>query len=271
MTKTFEYAIIISIMNKPLPHIQNTNRPQIPFEMEGIDHTSQADRGWELRVNDELVEDVHKAELTHPNMGISVEYGKRPEGYDGFIIREQGGAATIPYMIDGTGAFYVGMVQEYRPTMGESVTQNIPRGFSDFGESKEDTAVRELGEETGYKALGSRMIKLAEGLNPNSTHFDFSRSKEDGVSIYAIEVKNAELELIHDDSGNVFYSFPETIRSQAQNDKAAERILGSVFVPLAEALKSRDMFTSAAAGQLVSYLLSQGEYIVPQVVRTSKK
>lgn len=249
----------------------NEEQPMLPFEMQLISTEKQSKRGWGLSVNGKAIEDVESAQLTHKKMGITVEYGERPEGYDGFIIRELGGAVTIPYMIDEDGGFYVGMVQEYRPTMGEDVTQNVPRGFSDFGESKDETALRELQEETGYRALGKRMIKLTEGLNPNSTHFDFSRSKEDGVSMYAVEVKNSELEVSHDDEGNVFYSFPESVRSQAENDKAAERILGSVFIPLAEALKSRDMFTSAAAGQLVSYLLSQGEYIVPQVVSSLKR
>jgi hypothetical protein len=40
--------------------------------------------------------------------------------------------------------------------------------------------------------------------------------------------------------------------------------MGSRFIPLEAALKSRDMFTAAAAGHLLADLLSKGEYLVPQ-------
>lgn len=242
-----------------------------PFKMSEIapDDVSQGARGWELRIDGKTMDAVSGATLEHPTMGIQVEYGKRPEGYDGFVIREPGGAATIPYMIDDNGRIYVGVVTEYRPTMGEEATDNIPRGFADFKvdgtkETALETAEREVAEETGYRALGGRAVILAEGLNPNSTFFDYSRDTKEGVTLVALPVMQDELELMHDNYGNVMYSFPGTIKSAAQYDKAADRILGSKFIPLQEALKSRDMFTSAAAGQLLANLLEQGEYLVPQ-------
>lgn len=246
---------------------QQEYQPMLPFEITSIE--DQSKRGWELSVNDAPVEDVSHAELRHEKMGISVKYGKRPEGYDGFVIREPGGAATMPYMIAEDGGIYVGVVTEYRPTMGEEKTDNIPRGFSDFKsngelEDAETTATREMQEETGYRTLGRNLITLAEGMNPNSTFFDYSHDKKEGVSIFALPVKQDDLELQHDNDGNIYYAFPATIRDQAETDKAAERILGSKFIPLQEALRSRDMFTSAAAGQLMAHLLDQGEYLVPQ-------
>jgi 8-oxo-dGTP pyrophosphatase MutT (NUDIX family) len=255
-----------------MTNITNTSTeiptPEQPtlFEMDEIPATpeAQARRGWQLNVNGEGVDDVTQAHLIHPGMGIEVAYGKRPEGYDGVVIREPGGAVTLPYMVDQDGGIFVGVVEEHRPTMGEARTKNVPRGFSDFGESKRETAARELQEETGYRALGSRMVKLAEGLNPNSTFFDYSKSPDSGVSIFAIPVTAQELETDHDEDGNVFYSFPADVREQAEGDKQGERILGSRFIPISEALQSRDMFTSAAAGQLVGHLLSQGEYLLPQ-------
>jgi 8-oxo-dGTP pyrophosphatase MutT (NUDIX family) len=234
------------------------------FEMEDIPLDEQQNRGWELAVNGQPLTEVQNANITNSKIGIDVMYGKRPEGYDGVVIREPGGAVTVPYMVDEDGRFYIGVVEEYRPTMGETTTMNVPRGFSDFGETKEQTANREFMEETGYQALGSQMVKLAEGLNPNSTYFDYSQSPDAGVSIFAVQVKAQELELSHDEEGNIYYTFPAHIREQAEGDKAAERILGSRFIPLTAGLESRDMFTSAAAGQLVSHLLSKGEYLVPQ-------
>jgi 8-oxo-dGTP pyrophosphatase MutT (NUDIX family) len=245
---------------------QPNDQPMLPFEMGDIPLTpeDQAKRGWELAVNGELVAEVATASLSHPKMGLEVTYGTRPEGYDGFIIREPGGAATIPYMIDDDGGIFVGVVKEYRPTMGEAETLNIPRGFSDITDkSKRETAERELKEETGA-TLGSAAVLLAEGLNPNSTFFDYSKSRDAGVSIYAKREDVRDLVLDHDEAGNVFYSFPAHVQAQAEGDKTAERILGSRFIPISEALQSRDMFTSAAAGQLTGYLLSQGEYLLPQ-------
>jgi 8-oxo-dGTP pyrophosphatase MutT (NUDIX family) len=243
---------------------KNLDEPTTPFEMGAV--SAQAERAWNVVVNGQRVENVSNASFKHPNMGIEINYGQRPEGYPGIVVREPGGAATMPYMIDPEGKIYVGVVEEPRRTMGEPKTQNIPRGFSDFGENdKQSTALRELAEETGYQALGSRIIKLAEGLNPNSTYFDYSHSRREGVSLFAVPVGSEELELDHDDSGSVYYTFPAHVREQAEGDKPAERILGSRFIPITEALQSRDMFTSAAAGQLVARLLGQGEYLLPQV------
>jgi len=249
--------------------MKTTSAPQFEeqpalFEMEDISLDEQQKRGWELKIDGEEVSEVQNAHLINSEIGIDVMYGKRPEGYDGVVIREPGGAVTVPYVVDEDGRFYIGVVEEYRPTMGEPMTKNVPRGFSDFGETKEQTAKREFMEETGYRALGSQMVKLAEGLNPNSAFFDYSQSPDAGVSIFAVQVKPEELELSHDEEGNVYYTFPAHIREQAEGDEAAERILGSRFIPLMAGLESRDMFTSAAAGQLVSHLLSKGEYLVPQ-------
>lgn len=244
----------------------DSQEQMLPFEMSEIPQTpeDQAKRGWELQIDGEPVDQVAVAKLVQEKMGIEVTYGKRPEGYDGVVIREPGGAVTLPYMIDANGGIFVGVVEEYRPTMGEEKTKNVPRGFSDFGETKEQTATRELAEETGYRTLGKRLLKLTEGLNPNSTFFDYSRAKDEGVSIFAVPLQAEELELAHDDEGNVFYTFPAHVQAQAEGDKTAERILGSRFIPVSEAVQSRDMFTSAAAGQLVIHLLNQGEYLLPQ-------
>lgn len=238
-----------------------------PFKMEAIDDQTQ--RGWDVSVNNQKIETVHSTSLENSKLGVRLEYGQRPEGYDGFIIREPGGAATIPYTIDEDGSIYVGVVTEYRPTMGEETTNNIPRGFSDFKadrqlESARETAEREVAEETGLRKIGDKLVQLAAGLNPNSTFFDYSQDPEAGVSLFALPVSTNELEVTYDDSGNIFYTFPEHVKNQGEGDKAGERILGSKFIPLAEALRSRDMFTSAAAGQLMAYLLEQGEYLVPQ-------
>ena len=256
------------IDKEPQQTLENTSKNSTkPFEVKDLspEIENQAKRGWTITINNqELDIPITSAALENKQMGIDVNYGQRPEGYDGMIITENGGGAvTIPYMIDADGNVFIGVVKEYRPALGGD-TLNIPRGFLDAGETHKETAVRELAEETGFRAMGSRMVTLAQGLNPNSTYFNTSKSDEDGVSMFAVKIEPDELELTHDEKGNVFYAFPAHVRTQAEQDKTAERILGSEFIPLAQALKSRDMFTSAATGQLLSHLLSEGEYLTLQ-------
>lgn len=69
-----------------------------------------------------------------------------------------------------TGHIYVGLVKEYRPLLGGEVW-NVPRGFVDFGETHQQAAECEVVEGMGYKSVIGKVIKLAEGLNPNSTYF----------------------------------------------------------------------------------------------------
>ncbi len=236
-------------------------QPTLPFEMSAIPATPEAQdrRGWTVAINGENVEEpVESASLTQGRMGIDIEYGQRPEGYDGVVIRERGGggAVTIPYMVHpNSGDVYVGVVEEFRPTLGGNVL-NVPRGFMDAGETHRDTATRELQEETGFKAIGSRVVQLAQGLNPNSTYFDTSRSEDEGVSIFAVPVHESELDHVVQDDGSETYVFPGHIRQQAEGNKPAERILGSKFVLVEEAMQSRDMFTSAAAGHLLTGLFT---------------
>ena len=56
----------------------------------------------------------------------------------------------------------------------------LPRGFSNLGERVEETALRELGEETGK--FGNSMIFIGR-VNPNSAFYTTS-----GIPLYAAEV-----------------------------------------------------------------------------------
>jgi 8-oxo-dGTP pyrophosphatase MutT (NUDIX family) len=233
------------------------------FEMQPIEPEDQENRGWFVEINQDVVlGSVSEAKIVNESMGIELSYGMRPEGYDGVVIHERGGGGvvTIPYMIHPeTKVVYVGLVQEYRPTLGGSVW-NVPRGALDDEETHDNAVERELHEETGYKAVASRVVKLATGLNPSSAFFDTSGTNEDGspegVSVYGIQVMLDELEVAILDDGATSYVFPRHIQEMAHGDKATEHIFATRFIPVTEAIKSRDMFTSAAAGQLLVELYS---------------
>lgn len=209
----------------------------------------QAKRNWEVWVNGALVETVTEVVLRNEERGITVRYGKRAENYDGIQIFDPGGPVTIPYVMGPDGKILVGLVREYRSGLGGFV-ENVPRGMLDKGETHDQAAVREMQEETGYKAIGRRVVMLIGGLNANSAYIDTSRTVDDGAAVYAVPLRRSELEQVVDNDGNIYYVFPKHVRDQAEGDSAGERILGSRFIPLEEALKSRDMFTSAAVGQL---------------------
>jgi ADP-ribose pyrophosphatase len=96
------------------------------------------------------------------------------------VVIHQGAVAMVP-MVD---ADHVCLVENFRHTIGRTLLE-IPAGTLELGESPDDTAGRELAEETGYRASSIRRISewyvspgvmnermylyLCEGLEPGST------------------------------------------------------------------------------------------------------
>jgi ADP-ribose pyrophosphatase len=71
------------------------------------------------------------------------------------IVRHPGAAVLLPVTADGR----VILVRQFRYAVGETLLE-VPAGTIDPGETPEETAGRELVEETGYHA--GRLEKLAE-------------------------------------------------------------------------------------------------------------
>ncbi len=63
------------------------------------------------------------------------------------VVRHPGAVAILPLLDDGR----VCLLRSFRPTVGEELIE-IPAGTLEPGEAPADTAVRELVEETGYRA-----------------------------------------------------------------------------------------------------------------------
>ena len=244
-------------MTKDSPESKNQ---KIPYNLDKV--AADAKRGWEVLVNGVEIAGVESVSLVNKAINMSVDYGMRPEGYDGFVIRENGGAITVPWMTDESGQIYVGLVEEYRPTMGEPKTLNVPRGMANTGEKRSETASREFQEETG-KEIGARAVEVATKLNMNSTFFDNTQEHTEGVDVFAVKLDADELELGYDEEGNVFYKFPQEVASKAEN-KVIEKIYGTKFIPVNEAFASKDMLTVTAVGLLMGVMLQNGNYIVPQ-------
>jgi ADP-ribose pyrophosphatase len=79
--------------------------------------------------------------------------------HDFYVIEAPDWINVIPLTTDGK----VIMIEQYRHGTGE-VTLEIPGGMVDEGESPRDTALRELLEETGFRA---RTISLLQKTRPN--------------------------------------------------------------------------------------------------------
>src|SRR4051812_34165783 len=119
------------IMVSPTEKYLNQDEPMIPYEVRPITSERQSERRWQIHLNGQHVPYVESLQIINEDMGMRLDYGDLPEGHDGISMRERGGAATIPYMIDSNGQYYVGLVKEKRPKTGEMVTNNIPRGSTD--------------------------------------------------------------------------------------------------------------------------------------------
>lgn len=85
------------------------------------------------------------------------------EGPDGIrftrdIVRSPGAVAVVPLVESGDGGWDVILLSQYRAAFDDYVLE-IPAGMRDIeGEEPEETAQRELLEETGYSAGSLRLI-----------------------------------------------------------------------------------------------------------------
>lgn len=213
--------------------------------------------GWTLEVDNQVVPVEHNMTLKHDGMGLELKYGLHPSGfYDvwGFHENGGGGAIAVPYAVMGDGQVLLGTVSQNRPAAG-GVIRELPRGFKEPNETHEQTVVRETSEETGSEVEASRFVMLGKEKNPNTAFFDTSAEGE-GLRFYGYMVHPDELEQVTDDTGT-YYQYKQDLLEAAQaRGDGTEKILGSRFVTLREAVQdSHDLMTSAGAGLLAAHLI----------------
>lgn len=229
--------------------------PKTPYELGEI--PADKPRGWELEVNGQAVEHVSKAVLRHPKMGLELTYGLHPSGaYDvwGFHEPGGGGAIAVPYAVMSDGQILLGTVAQNRPAAG-GVIRELPRGFKEPNETHEQAVVRETNEETGSEVEASRFVMLGKEKNPNTAFFNTSGDGE-GLRFYGYQVHPNELEEVTDDTGTYFRYKQDLLEAAQERGDGTEKILGSRFVSLREAVQdSHDLMTSAGAGLLVAHLI----------------
>lgn len=230
-----------------------------------ITEAEQSKRGWKVELNGKTVSQVRSLRVVQERMGISLEYGKTPAGYDGLSLEETGGggAVIVPF-VNIAGEVYVGLVEENRPFAG-GIVLNVPRGFLTPGETHFQTAKRELTEETGYQPVEERIVLLSgEPMNPNSTFF-VTQTPDKGVKPYKVGIDEREVKLAtdsEDPTGKVYEFNQDVLRSVS---RTGERVMKSKFYHWTKALRVRDMFTVAAVGRLIQ------EEILPRVAQNPKQ
>jgi 8-oxo-dGTP pyrophosphatase MutT (NUDIX family) len=237
---------------------QESLQPQPEYKVKPIskEPEGQAKRGWGIEINGETIDGpIESARLVNNKMGVEVSYGQRPEGYDGMVIKEPGGggSVTIPYYLHD-GQLYIGVVEEWRPTTTDGESRkilNVPRGYLDPGETHFETAVRELGEEAGYRPLQERIQEL-EGapMNPNSAVFVTGKDK--GVRMFGVNVTASEVvpsTQADDPTKREFRFNPDVVKPST---KMGEKISGSKFIHWTQAAGQVDMFTAAGVGRILA-------------------
>jgi len=145
-------------------------------------------KGWSAEINGEKVE-INRLKLTS-KFG-ELEYGLKPEGYDGWIFKEQGGGGviTIPYT-EIRDEIYVGLKLENRPNMGGRIFCAIG-GFLDPKEIAEDAQKREAMEEANMDTKEAVILEGAP-INPNRAFF-VTKIKE-GIKVFSFKVPTTSIE-----------------------------------------------------------------------------
>lgn len=150
-------------------------------------------RTWTVRIDGKPVE-AGLVEIVNERFGTLV-FGKRPEGFDGWLFRQTngGGVITIPYAFIGHQAsvetLHVGLIEEYRPNMGGLVLCAIG-GFVEPTETTNEAQERELKEEAGVE-FGQPQRVTSVGMNPNRAFF--VGTADEGDMVYALPTPTRHL------------------------------------------------------------------------------
>lgn len=213
--------------------------------------------GWNTttETRDDKITRIHSRQ---ERMGIDVDYGQGPAGYDQWKIKEPngGGSVSFPYIKRGKN-IYIGLNMVGRPFAGRIVPE-VPRGFSLPKKTHEEAAKREFTEETGAKEdLVDRIHELGgKPINPNSTFFEANPQKGEGVKLFGIPVKNKEVETRRDsnDPKRRVYKFTPKIQGEIKEKNEKIKPEGIRFIHTDLASQTSDAFTLMAIARLNTYL-----------------
>lgn len=213
-----------------------------------IPEEQQVKRDWVVEIDGKVLPQVGHIKISFPVVG-EFNYGLTPNGWDGwsFCFSAGGGVVIAPYTIIND-EIYIGVITESRYNLGGEI-QNLPGGLVDEGETHYGAAVRELGEETGFKPNKRRVFQLdGAPMNFLSAYLE-TVGEDEGECVFAVEVMREELEF--NDGKLVF----KTDIAKLSNEAKEENIIGCEFIHWKEAVKLRDGQTVATVARLLAHLL----------------
>ena len=210
---------------------------------------------WRLYINGKPVDMTNVRHVAVRSKFGVINFGADERaGYNSIAFEEagRGGAIIVPFVcLNGRQVvspdqphdhLLIGVVEQYRNKQGGTVL-NVPRGFVQEGEEHDETATRELVEETGFQ--GRPFLLPGHPLNPNSAFFE--TGSDGGCKVYGFCLTADQVEI--DITGVVF-----PITDELPADKTGELIGKCRFIPIAEALRLGDMFSVAGAARLLLFL-----------------
>ena len=201
-------------------------------------------RGWTVLLDGEEVQ-VGKIDISS-KFG-TLTYGLRPEGYDSWVFREQGGggAVTVPYAHTPDGHLLIGLLLEKRANMGDKPVWCTIGGFVDLGESHDTAQAREAAEESGLDATKAEEL-AGFNTNANRAFFVADASAGEGVHAYGLRLPFDWLEM--DDE-----CFKLKNAAQLSNFKKASDVR---FFSWRDAIgRSPDALARSAIAQLLAMVL----------------
>lgn len=143
----------------------------------------------------------------------AVEYGLRPEGYDGCVIYERGGggAATIPWTVHD-GELYVGLVKESRANIF-GTWYDVCGGYVEPGQTHAGAALKRAATEAGIPTDAPRDELPGVAVSSNRTYWVADPAKGEGIHFFAVRVPETDVELDPDADQVTALRFVATHRS----------------------------------------------------------
>lgn len=143
-------------------------------------------RGWTVLVDDE---ERKVGSIEIKSKFGTLTYGLRPEGYDGWAFREQGGGGvvTVPYSRTPDGELLVGLLLEKRANMGDQPVWCAIGGFVDPGETHGQAQAREASEESRLDTTKAEEL-AGMSTNANRAFFIADANAGEGVRAYGLSL-----------------------------------------------------------------------------------
>ncbi len=211
--------------------------------------------GWKIVAtfaNGEVahLSDLTKLEAFQDRLGVRIYYGMRPEGYDSFVIAENGGGGSISlayFFKDGVRSRKNLMVAAVYESRNGHPVVNLPRAFLKPGEQHLKVAETTAAEEFGL----NKPFKTFPLFNPENANSAFFFNEEgQGCRFFAMQVNRRALQLIPE---NGHFKFKNEVVAVDAGNAATKRLLASVFMPAHQIIKNAamdDLFTAGGIGLL---------------------